>query len=78
MPIPPATTWRFSPSELKRRRLLADLTQAALAEAAGLSTRAIETLETGARQPGSSTVARLAPALRCRPGDLFERVEEAS
>jgi predicted ATPase/DNA-binding XRE family transcriptional regulator len=49
---------------LRGRRLGARLTQAALAERAGISTRGIQDIERGLRQPHRDTVHRLAEALR--------------
>src|SRR5262252_2184015 len=48
---------------LRGRRLEAGLTQAALAERAGLSVRAIQHLEAGLGQPYPDTARRLADAL---------------
>jgi predicted ATPase/DNA-binding XRE family transcriptional regulator len=48
---------------LREHRLAAALTQEALAERAGLSTRAIQNLERGDRRPYPDTVGRLAAAL---------------
>src|SRR5437773_993106 len=48
---------------LREHRLAAGLTQASLAELAGLSTRAIQHLEAGLGQPYVDTARRLADAL---------------
>ena len=48
---------------LRERRLAAGLTQAALAERAGLSTRAVQHLEAGLGQPYADSARRLAAAL---------------
>jgi transcriptional regulator with XRE-family HTH domain len=48
---------------LKQLRSAAGLTQAALAEKAGMSVQAIASLEQGARLPGFATVRKLAEAL---------------
>src|SRR5438309_12082032 len=50
-------------AQLRGRRLEAGLTQAALAERAGLSVRAIQHLEAGLGQPYPQTARRLADAL---------------
>jgi len=60
------TTASFGAS-LKGRRLAAGLTQEALAERAGMSARAIQSLERGASRPLRGTVERLAAALRLEP-----------
>lgn len=55
---------------LRRYRVAAGLTQEELAEAAGLSRRAIGALETGARRiPHRDTVSLLAQALRLSPAE---------
>jgi len=54
---------------LRRHRAAAGLTQEALAERAGLSTRAIAYLERGAHTPYRDTVSRLADALALAPQD---------
>ena len=61
-------------SVLRARRLEAGLTQAALAERAGLSVRAIQHLEAGMGQPYSDTARRLAE-LR---GASFEDIARAT
>ena len=48
---------------LREARLRADLTQAALAEQAGISTRTIQHLEAGRGWPYAATSTRLADAL---------------
>src|SRR5437588_1196035 len=54
---------------LRRQRAAAGLTQEALAERAGLSTRAIAYLERGTHTPYHDTVVRLAVALALSPQD---------
>jgi transcriptional regulator with XRE-family HTH domain len=49
---------------LRKHRVLAGLTQGALAERAEISVRTIENLERGVSQPHRSTMLRLARALR--------------
>jgi WD40 repeat protein/transcriptional regulator with XRE-family HTH domain/energy-coupling factor transporter ATP-binding protein EcfA2 len=65
---------------LRARRLEAGLTQAALAEHAGLSVRGIQHLEAGLGQPYASTALRLADALELAPADraLFESAARGS
>src|ERR1700716_1193317 len=58
-PEDPATFARI----LRRHRVVRGLTQAALAEGAGVSTRGIQHLEAGLGQPQSETTQRLADAL---------------
>jgi non-specific serine/threonine protein kinase len=52
---------------VRERRLAAKLSQAALCERAGISTRALQDLERGISQPHRDTVARLAAALGLAP-----------
>jgi class 3 adenylate cyclase len=54
-------------ARLRHYRLAAGLTQAALAERAGLSTRGIQHLEAGEARPYRRTLERLAHALRLAP-----------
>ena len=55
---------------LRQHRLAAGLTQEALADRAGLSTRAVQTLERGEHHPYRDTVERLARVLDLRGDDL--------
>lgn len=55
---------------LKRYRLAQGLTQEELADRAGISTRAVNYLENGARSPFPGTVRRLAVALQLAPQEL--------
>jgi len=54
---------------LRRRRLLAALTQAQLAERAGLKRLTITRLESGSKAQ-ATTVRKLADALGCSPAEL--------
>src|SRR3954454_15680640 len=54
-------------ARLRHHRLVAGLTQAALAERAGLSTRGIQHLEAGETRPYRQTLERLARALSLAP-----------
>ncbi len=54
---------------LRQHRLAAGLTQASLAERAGLSVHGIQKLERGATHPYRDTTARLSEALRLHDGD---------
>src|SRR4051794_27794877 len=58
----PANTGRYGPL-LRRLRLAAGLTQATLAERAGLSERAIQELERGAARPRRDTARRIVAVL---------------
>jgi transcriptional regulator with XRE-family HTH domain len=51
-------------TQLRHYRLAAGLTQEALAERAGLSTRGIQNLERGERRPYADTTQRLIAALQ--------------
>ncbi len=63
---------------LRERRREAGLTQAALAERAGISTRAVQHLEGAYGQPHPDTARRLAQALALAPEHLDEFVAAAS
>jgi len=54
---------------LRERRLSANLTQAGLAEQAGISARAVQDLERGLSQPHRDTLRRLADVLGFSPQD---------
>lgn len=62
----PPTPWH----SLRRYRLRAPLTIAALAERAGMSESGVQHLEAGRRKPRSQTVVRLAKALGVTPDQL--------
>lgn len=57
---------------LKRIRLRRAMSQRKLAEAAGMSQRAIVDLETDKREPHPSTLGKLAKALGVEPAELIE------
>lgn len=57
---------------LKRIRLRRAMSQRKLAEAAGMSQRAIVDLETDKREPHPSTLGKLAKALGVEPAELVE------
>ncbi|MBV9169924.1 MAG: AAA family ATPase, partial [Chloroflexi bacterium] len=57
---------------LRELRLAATLTQAALAERAGISARGIQDLERGVSQPHRDTVVRLAEALQLSGAELTD------
>src|SRR5438132_519018 len=54
---------------LRKHRLARSLTQAALAERAGISTRSVQALERGLSQPHRETVQRLEIALGLSPDE---------
>ena len=56
---------------LKKIRLARGFTQAALAELVGCASQQIGKLEKGERKMDTNWIARLAPALNCRPEDLL-------
>ena len=58
--------------KLKRLRTLSALTQAELAEAAGLTTAAVARIERDEAEPRPSTLRKLANALNVQPRDLIE------
>lgn len=53
-----------------------DLTQAQLAEASGISIRALQRIESGERTPRGNTVKELAKALKCSISDLYKDPNE--
>lgn len=57
---------------LEARRRAAGLTQAELAEAAGVSRKTINTVENGVFVPSTVLALRLAQVLGCSVHDLFE------
>ncbi len=57
---------------LKMARLRRAMSQRKLAEAAGMSQRAIVDLETNKREPHPSTLGKLSKALEVEPRDLLE------
>jgi transcriptional regulator with XRE-family HTH domain len=59
------------PGELKRRRILAGLSQSAFADKIGIDQTYISKLESGGRYPTPEMLARLAKGLRCKPADLL-------
>ena len=61
---------------LKRRRLMAGLTQAKLAELAGVTESSVSYYESGDRIPVVKTADKLAHALGCTLNDLFREPED--
>ena len=59
----------------KARRDL-DLSQEALADRAGLSSKHVGEIERANKDPRLTTVLKLARALDCAPGELFTAVDE--
>ncbi len=62
----------FIGEKLKDLRLKRAMSQRKLADAAGVSQRAIVDLETDRREPHPSTLGKLAEALGVEPSKLFE------
>ena len=62
----------FIGEKLKDLRLRRAMSQRKLADAAGMSQRAIVDLETNKREPHPSTLGKLAEALGVEPSKLFE------
>ncbi|MFL6861748.1 MAG: helix-turn-helix transcriptional regulator [Allosphingosinicella sp.] len=58
-------------NRLRERRAERDLTQAALAEAVGVSRKTINTVENGVFTPSVTLALKVARALGCAVGDLF-------
>ncbi|WP_373636745.1 helix-turn-helix transcriptional regulator [Yoonia sp. BS5-3] len=61
---------------LRRYRTNAALTQAALADAVGVSRKTINTIENGVFTPSTILALTLAKALDCSVHDLFELPDE--
>ena len=59
---------------LKRQRKLADMSQDDVSWRASLHRTEVSQLERGLRAPRIDTVAKLAGALECDPGELFEGI----
>jgi transcriptional regulator with XRE-family HTH domain len=70
----------LTPSLIRAARALLGLTQARLANAAGLSTTGLNNIETGQSDPRASTLKAIQSALEARgaffsaDGGLYERV----
>ena len=62
----------FIGKKLKDLRLRRAMSQRKLAEAAGISQRAIVDLETDRREPHPSTLGKLAEALGIEPSEFFD------
>ena len=58
-------------NRLRELRAKRDLTQAALAELAGVSRKTINTVENGVFTPSTTLALKLARALDCRVEDIF-------
>lgn len=58
-------------NRLRELRAERDLTQAALAEAVGVSRKTINTVENGVFVPSTTLALKLAAALECRVEDVF-------
>lgn len=58
---------------IKKRRNQVGLTQTELAEACGISPRAVQEYEYHSRWPGPENVESLAKALKCSVADLFSQ-----
>ena len=58
-------------NRLRALRAERDLTQAALAEAVGVSRKTINTVENGVFTPSTTLALKLAAALGCRVEDVF-------
>ncbi len=58
-------------NHLRELRAERDLTQAALAEAVGVSRKTINTVENGVFVPSTTLALKLAAALGCRVEDVF-------
>lgn len=61
----------FSPSQLKNRRVAADLTVAEVAAGAKVGDIAVRAYEAGKRIPSVERAARIAVVLGCRVEDLL-------
>lgn len=63
-------------NRLRELRAERDLTQAALAEAVGVSRKTINTVENGVFVPSTTLALKLAAALGCRVEDVFSLTQE--
>jgi DNA-binding XRE family transcriptional regulator len=66
------------PAAVRRRRLALGMTQAKVAEAAGIATSTMSELESGTRNVSPVALAGLAEALNCAPADLMPPVSNAA
>ncbi len=65
-------TIEFEPGAIERYRTRALMTQAELADAAGLTVSTVSRLESGLQAPRISTVRRIASALNVDPSELLQ------
>lgn len=63
---------RFSPHNLRVRRVMRGLNQTQLAAVLPQSTASVRDWEGGRSLPGTRTICRLAEVLNCKIEDLFE------
>lgn len=75
MSAPPPQLVAFGKTIRKARRDL-DLSQEALADRAGLSSKHVGEIERANKDPRVTTVLKLADALELRTGELFTRYDE--
>lgn len=66
---------RLLARELTRRRIAARLSMNFLAEKSGLSQPMIGFIEKGTSVPTAASLYRIAQALGCLPGEIFEQVD---
>lgn len=64
------TALTINPHNLRRLRLERALTQAELAQAAGIHAISLSRIETGLVQPNIRTIRKLAKALNVKPQDI--------
>lgn len=62
---------QFSPEKVASRRRRLGKTQMVLSSETGISQASISAIEKGRKEPRSSTLARLAEALRCDVNEFF-------
>lgn len=69
-----STNWTWG-NGVRELRLLRDMTQTDLAEAAGVAQNTISRIENGSRQVSDETRIRIAKALHVDPNKLFPYIE---
>jgi transcriptional regulator with XRE-family HTH domain len=60
---------------IKEKREQANMTKSELSRLSGVSKAYISEIENGYKEPGVEVLNKLAKALKCKPGDLYEYIE---
>jgi transcriptional regulator with XRE-family HTH domain len=63
--------WKFEPSRIRSAREVNDMTQAVLAEKAGITVQQLSVWENGEVSPGQDSLMKLCNAMSCPPKYFF-------